>query len=78
MLIGGKLFEIEAAKRQIGLAYSVAVLVNRENFKQTVRRDNRAVRCGQIFGGEQAKGNSGDFAVHTDSECFVLLQDLFK
>ena len=78
MLVGGKFAQIEAAKRQIGIAYGVAVLVNRENFKQTVRRDNRAVRCGQIFGSEQAKGNSGDFAVRTDSELGVLLQHLVK
>ena len=78
MLVGGKLFKIEAAKRQISFAYGATVLVNRENFKQTVGRDNRAVRCGQILGGEQTKGHGRDFAVHADSKLRILLQHLVK
>ena len=68
VLVGGKLLKIEAAERQIGFAYGAVVFIDRENFKQPVRRDSRAVRCGQCLGGKQAKGHGGQFAVCTDSE----------
>ena len=76
--IGGKLFEIVAAKRQIGFADGVTVLVHREDFKQTVRRNDAAVRGGQILGSEQAKGHGGDLAVHANAELLILLQDLIQ
>ena len=72
MLVGGKFFEIEAAKRQISLAVGVSVFVNGKDFKQSVCRNNRAVRCGQILGSEQAKGYGRHFTVCTDSELLVL------
>ena len=76
--IGGKLFEIVAAKRQIGFADGVTVLVHREDFKQTVRRNDAAVRGGQILGSEQTKGHGGDLAVHANAELLILLQDLIQ
>ena len=78
MLIGGELFKIELAKGQVGFADGVTVFVHGEDFKQPVRRNNRTVRGGQILGGEQAKGDSGHFAVCADSEQLILFQNLVE
>ena len=73
MLVGGELLKIKAAKGQVGLANDMAAFIYGENFKQPVRRNNRAVCCGHIFGGKQAKGNGGNLAICADTELFILL-----
>ena len=78
MSVGGKLFEIVAAKRQIGFADGVTVFIHREDFKQTVRRNDAAVRGGQILGGEQPKGHGGKLTARADAETLILLQDFIQ
>ena len=78
MAVGGQLLQIEAAKRQVGLAHGLAVLIHRNDFQKPVCRDDGAVRCGDVLLGIEAKGNSGDFAIHANTKGFILLQYLVK
>ncbi len=76
--VGGQLFEIVAAKRQIGFADGVPVFVHRDNLQQAVGGNDAAVSCGQLLGGKQSKGHGGKLAVHADAEALVLLQYLIR
>ena len=78
MAVGGQLLQVKAAKRQVGLAHGLAVLVHRNDFQKPVCRDDGAVRCGDVLFRVKAKGDGCDLAVHTNAKGFLLLQHLVK
>ena len=68
MSVRGQLFEIIAAKRQIGLADGMTVFVHRHDLQQAVGGNDAAVSGGQLLGGEQSKGHGGKLTVFADAE----------
>ena len=74
----GQLFEIVAAKRQIGLADGMTVFVHRHDLQQTVGGNDAAVSGGQLLGGKQSKGHGGKLIALADTETLVLFQDLIQ
>ena len=78
MAVGGQLFQVEAAERQVGAANGLAVLIRRNDFQKPVRRDHGTVCCGDVLLGIEAKGHGGDFAIHANAKGFILLQHLVK
>ena len=76
--VRGQLFEIVAAKRQVGLADSMTVFVHRHDLQQAVGGNDAAVSGGQLLGGKQSKGHGGKLTALADAEALVLLQDLIQ
>ena len=78
MVVGGQFLQIEAAKRQVGLAHSLAVLIHRYDLQKPVCRDDGTVCCGDVLLGVKSKGHGGDLAVHANTKGFILLQHLVQ
>ena len=78
MTVGGQLFQVEAAERQVGAANGLAVLIHRNDFQKPVCRDHGTVCCGDVLLGIEAKGHGGDFSIHANAKGFILLQHLVK
>ena len=55
MAVGGQLLQVEAAKRQVGAANSLTVLIHRNDFQKPVCRNHGTIRCGDVLLGIEAK-----------------------
>ena len=78
MVVGGQLFQVEAAERQVGAANGLAVLIHRNDLQKPVCRDHGTVCCGDVLLGIKAEGDSGDLAIHANAKGFILLQHLVQ
>ena len=78
MTVGGQLFQVEAAERQVGAANGLAVLIHRNDFQKPICRNHGTIRCGDVLLGIEAKGHGGDFSIHANAKGFILLQHLVK
>ena len=61
-----------AAMIYIRFAGGIPVFIYRNNFKQTVGGDYRAVSGRQVPGGIQTESDGGNFAVCAESELLIL------
>ena len=77
MGISGKLFDIVAAKRQIGLEANIACFICKRDLHETVRRNYAAIRSRNIVLRVKPEGHGADFAVHANAIDFILLHGLF-
>ena len=79
MLIGFQFLHIKRGPaRHVGLKYRASAFVKADGFQKSVFRNRGAIRCGQLFRNEQAKGDVFPLLIHANGEGFVLLQQLFQ
>ena len=76
--VGADFLDIVAAEGYIALEHGFPVFVKGHDLDQSVRRNDRAVRCGKFLGGIEAESHGGEFVIHADAELLVLLQHLGK
>ena len=78
MAVSGQLLQVEAAERQVGAANGLAVLIHRNDFQKPVCRDHGTIRCGDVLLGIESEGHGGNFPIHANPKCFILLQHLVQ
>src|SRR5699024_12518656 len=74
MAVSGQLLQVEAAERQVGAANSLVILIYRNDFQKPVCRDYGTIRSGDVLLGIEAEGHGGNFTIHANAKCFILLQ----